>query len=122
VSVLCASVAAGESGPVLVLSGEADLTSAAQLSELISDQLAGGTTHLTIDASELSFMDSMTIRALMLVARALRGLGGGLVLLRPQKPVAEMLTLLGADQVITTRTETRITAEPDDLGHESGTS
>jgi hypothetical protein len=38
---LRASVAAGVSGPVVILSGETDLTSAAQLSALISAQLPG---------------------------------------------------------------------------------
>ncbi len=37
---LKASVAAGESGPVIMLSGEADLTTAAQLSALITAQLS----------------------------------------------------------------------------------
>ena len=41
-SPLTAWVAAGESGPVIVLSGEADLTCAGQLSALITAQLAGG--------------------------------------------------------------------------------
>jgi hypothetical protein len=39
---LRASVAAGVSGPVIVLSGEADLTSAGQLSALITAQLSKG--------------------------------------------------------------------------------
>lgn len=45
---LKASVAAGESGPVIRLSGEADLTTAAQLSAMITAQLSGGTRQLTI--------------------------------------------------------------------------
>ena len=39
---LRASVAAGISGPVVILSGEADLTSVGQLSALITAQLSGG--------------------------------------------------------------------------------
>lgn len=42
VSMLKASVAAGESGPVVTLSGETDLASAGQLSDLLTAQLAGG--------------------------------------------------------------------------------
>ncbi len=66
-------------------------------------QLAGGTRQLTIDASGLRFADSASIRALVLAARTLQGQGGSLVLLRPQPPVARMLELIGADQVITVR-------------------
>ena len=102
---LQASVAAGRSGPVITLSGETDLVSVAELSALISAQLAGGTVELTIDASGLRFADSASIRALMLAARTLRERGGCLVLLHPQRPVAKMLTLMGADQMFTVRGE-----------------
>lgn len=98
-----ASVTAGESGPVIMLAGEADLTRAGQLSALITGQLAEGTRQLTIDASGLRFADSASIRALVLAARTLQQRGGSLVLLRPQPPVARMLALIGADQVITIR-------------------
>jgi len=37
------SVAAGESGQIIMLASEADLTCAGQLSALITGQLAGGT-------------------------------------------------------------------------------
>jgi hypothetical protein len=36
VSTFRASVAAGESGPVIVLTGEVDITNAAELSELVT--------------------------------------------------------------------------------------
>jgi hypothetical protein len=39
------SVSAGERGPLITLSGEADITNAAELSELITAQLSGGTRH-----------------------------------------------------------------------------
>jgi len=102
---LRASVAAGESGPVITLSGEADMATAAQLSAPITALLARGTRYLTIDASELGFADSMSIRILVLAARTLKERGGGLVLVRPQPAVARILELMGADQVITIRGE-----------------
>jgi anti-sigma B factor antagonist len=103
---LTARVAAGESGPVILLSGEADLTTVAQMSALITAQLAGRTRQLTIDVSELWFADSASIRTLVLAARTLRERGGGLVLLRPQRPVARVLALTGAEQMFTIREET----------------
>ena len=96
-----ASVAAGESGPVIMLAGEADLTCGGQLTALISGQLGGGTRQLTIDVSGLRFADSASIRALVLAVRTLSEQGGSLVLLRPQPPVARMLDLIGADHAIT---------------------
>ena len=96
---LGASVADGESGPVITLSGAADLTSAAQLNALITVQLSGGTRHLTIDVSGASFADSAAIRTLVLAARTLKERGGTLVLLHPQPAVARSLTVTGAEQM-----------------------
>ena len=97
------AVAAGQTGPVVHLTGEADVTSAARLSALLTAQLSGGTRQLTIDMSGLRFADSASVRALVLAARTLRERGGTLVLLRPQPQVARVLELLGADQVVTIR-------------------
>ena len=96
---LTASVAAGASGPVVVLSGEADLTSAAQLSALISAQLSDDTRQLTVDVSGLRFADTASIRTLVLAARTLKERGGSLVLLRPQETMSTVLDLLGAAQM-----------------------
>jgi anti-sigma B factor antagonist len=96
---LRALVTAGESGSVIILAGEADLSTAEQLSGLITRQLAGGTRQLTIDVSRLRFADSAAIRTLALAARTLNERGGTLVLLHPQQPVAQVLALTGADQI-----------------------
>jgi anti-sigma B factor antagonist len=97
------SVAAGESGQVITLSGETDLTTVARVTALISGQLPAGTLELTIDVSGLRFADTASIRTLVLVARTLEARGGRLVLLHPQPPVARALALLGADQMLTIR-------------------
>lgn len=96
-----ASVSAGESGPVITLSGEVDLSTLAELSDLITAQLAGGTVHLTTDVSGMSFADSASIRVLMLAAMTLRKRGGDLVLRRPQPALARLLEIMDADHVIT---------------------
>ena len=103
---LRASVEAEESGPVIVLAGEADMTCAGQLGALITGQLAGGTRQLTIDVSGLRFADSASIRTLVLAARTLADRGGSLVLLEPQRSVARVLALMGADRMIMIRGKT----------------
>jgi anti-anti-sigma factor len=113
VSTLRASVSAGESGPVITLSGETDVTTVAELSELVTAQLSGGTLCLTIDASGLSFADSASARVLVLAARTLQQRGGGLVLLRPQRVLAQMLEIMGADQMITIRGQAEARPEPE---------
>jgi stage II sporulation protein AA (anti-sigma F factor antagonist) len=95
------AIAAGERGPVIVLSGETDLTTVPDLSAALTAQLANGARHLTVDAAALMFADSASIRALVLAARALKQRGGGLVLVWPQPAVARVLSLLGVDQMIT---------------------
>jgi len=102
---LRASVAAGISGPVVILSGETDLTSAGQLSALIAAQLSGGTRQLTVEVSGLRFADTASIRTLVLAAKTLKERGGSLVLLRPQPTIARVLDLLGAAQMFTIREE-----------------
>ena len=107
------SVTAGESGPVLMLSGEADLTTVAELRDALTAQLASGARHLTVDLSRLRFADSSVIRALVLAGRTLRGRGGGLELAQPQPAVARALSLLGVDQAIEVRDGTSAGADPE---------
>jgi anti-anti-sigma factor len=118
VSTLRASVSAGESGPLITLAGETDITTIAALTDLVTAQLSGGTLHLTIDASELSFADSASIRVLALAARTLSQRGGALVLLRPHQALARMLEIMGADQLITIRGETELRTGPADEADE----
>jgi anti-sigma B factor antagonist len=106
-------VAADEHGPVLSLSGEADLTTAAELSDALAAQLAGGTPRLTVDLSGLRFADSAVIRELVLAGRKLKERDGGLELANPQPAVARALSLLGVDQAIDVRDGASAGAEPD---------
>jgi anti-anti-sigma factor len=111
-------VAAGASGPVIFLSGETGPGSKAQLSALLTRQLAGGTRHLTVDVSGLRSADPAGLRALVLAAVLLTDRGGGLVLLRPQEPVARALALTGAGHLFTIRGGTP--GEPDSQNGEPG--
>jgi anti-anti-sigma factor len=65
------SASAGADGPVVMLSGEADPTTAAVLREMLAAQLDTGARLVTVDASGLSFLDSVSVRVLVLAARAL---------------------------------------------------
>lgn len=89
------------SDPVLLVAGEADITSAGELRELLVSRTWMLGRRLTIDASELSFIDSWAAQVLVVTAKTLRDRGGELVLLHLQEPVARVLALLGADEVIT---------------------
>ena len=103
VAALRTSASAGADGPVVVLSGEADATAAAQLREMLAAQLETGARRVTVDASGLSFLDSASVRVLVLAARALRGRHGTLVLARPQPVVTRLLEITGADRLLDVR-------------------
>jgi anti-anti-sigma factor len=64
-----------------------------------------------VDAAELTFADSMAIQTLVVAALTLKDRGDRMILLRPQPPVARILALIGADQVITVDGEAKITSE-----------
>ena len=113
VGLLEISEAASASGPVVMLSGEADITTVAELSETLTAQLASATRHLTVDLSGLRFADSSVIRALVLAGRTLKDRGGGLKLAQPQPVVARALSLLGVDQAIEIRDGTSAGADPE---------
>jgi anti-anti-sigma factor len=97
------TVAAGDSGPVVRLSGECDLSVTGQLSDALNAQIAGGQQHLTVDLSGLRFADSACIRVLMKAHLALTDRGGTLELAFPQPIVATVLRLLGVDQRLPVR-------------------
>jgi anti-sigma B factor antagonist len=90
VAALNTSASAGADGPIVALSGEADATTAAELRETLATQLDTGARLVTVDASGLSFLDSASLRVLILAARALRGRHGRLVFARPQPLVARL--------------------------------
>jgi anti-anti-sigma factor len=97
-------VTVGETGPVITLSGEADLSTAAELNEVLNRQVSSGSQHLTVDVSGLSFADSVSVRTLVLAGRAMKDRGGTLELANPQPAVTRLLSLMGVDQMITVRT------------------
>lgn len=101
VSVLPSSGELRASGPVMVLSGEADARSAGELREVLVSELWLGRRRLVTDIAGLRHVDSDSVRVLVVAAKMLRERRGKLVLLHPQPPVARMLELMGADQVIT---------------------
>jgi len=94
---------AGADGPVVVLSGEADTTTATVLREMLAALLDTGARLVIIEAAGLSFLDSASMRVLVLAARALKGRHGRLVLARPQPAVARLLEITGADRLLDVR-------------------
>jgi anti-sigma B factor antagonist len=115
VPLLEVSVTDGQYGPVLALSGEADLTTLGQLNSALDEQIWAGVRLLTVDLSRLRYADSASIAALVQAARTLRGQGGDLELLRPQPSVTRILSLTGVDQALVIRGEGEAVTPPDGM-------
>ena len=106
------SVATGASGPVLVLAGEADFTSITRLDEALTAQVSGRAVQLTIDAANLRYADSASMRTLVMAAMKARTRAGSVTLLDPQPAVARMLDLLCIDEMFSIRHRTAGDAHP----------
>jgi anti-sigma B factor antagonist len=90
----------GETYALIALSGEADVTNSDALRELLDAEVARQPDTLVLDLSGLRFMDSPALHVILLANRALDRLGGVLALAGPREPVAKMLRLTAADQLI----------------------
>jgi anti-anti-sigma factor len=102
-SSLQVSVVSGEAGPILVLAGEADLTSVARLDKILAAQVSGQAVRLTIDATNLRFADTGSVRTLAMAAIKARTGAGSVTLVNPQPPVARILDLLCLDEAFAIR-------------------
>jgi len=78
------------------LSGEVDMAVADGLVEVLQAQLNGGG-DLTLDLSELAFIDSTGIHALIRISQRLGG-DGRLILESPAGGVARVLEIVGIDR------------------------
>jgi anti-sigma B factor antagonist len=88
---------AGNVTKVLV-SGRIDAIGAAEL-ETELRQLTATRTALLVDMAGVAFLASMGLRSLVAGAQAMRG-RGRMVLLSPQRAVAEVLAVSGVDNLI----------------------
>ena len=103
VSLLEVSVAAGASGPVLVLAGEADVTSITRLDEVLTARISGQAVQLTTDATNLRYADSVSVTTLVMAAMEVRTRNGSVTLLNPQPAVARILDVLRAGEMFCIR-------------------
>ena len=91
---------AGEPCTLVELAGEADVTNSDTLREALEAEVAKQPRTLIIDLSGLRFMDSSALHVILRANRAMDRQGGVLALASPREPVAKMLRLTAADQLI----------------------
>ena len=112
-SLLEVSAETGNLGPVIVLAGDADGSSATQLDEVLTAEVSGRTVHLTIDATNLRSVDPATAQTLMLAALIVMVQGGSTVLVNPQEPVLKMLNHTRATEMFSIQNRTPAETAPD---------
>jgi anti-anti-sigma factor len=112
-SLLEVSAETGNLGPVIVLAGDADGSSATQLDEVLTAVVSGRTVHLTIDATNLRSVDPATAQTLMLAALIVMVQGGSTLLVNPQEPVLKVLNHPRATEMFSIQNRTPAETAPD---------
>ena len=82
------------------LTGEADVTNSDALREVLDAEVAKQPRTMIVDLSGLRFMDSSALHVILRANRVMDRQGGVLALASPREPVAKMLRLTAADQLI----------------------
>jgi anti-sigma B factor antagonist len=104
VDLLTASVATAESDgepyTLVELVGEADVTNSDSLRQVLDAEVAKQPRTMIFDLSGLRFMDSSALHVILRASRAMDRQGGIVALACAREPVAKMLRLTAADQMI----------------------
>jgi len=87
-----------DAGPVIHVAGELDLASAPQLSAALSEAGREGADPVTLDLSEVTFIDSSALRALVLAGRELTEKGRVLQIGPRSEMVNRVLSMTSLDQ------------------------
>lgn len=87
-----------EAGQVIFVRGELDLASAPNLSKVLGEAATGGDQPVTLDLSEVTFIDSSALRALVLAGRDLAAKGRTLQIGPRSEMVSRVLTMTSLDQ------------------------
>ena len=82
-------------GCVVVAHGQIDLYSAPSFKEALASAIDGGNVDLVVDLSDVSFMDSTGLGALVGAHKRLDLLGGSLVVVSPDATIKRVFELVG---------------------------
>ena len=93
---------------IIALEGRMDAMTSPEFSSRLDGWIADGVKGFVIDCSQLDYISSAGLRAMLLVAKELQGRGGDLHLAALQETVHTVFTISGFDKIIS------IVATPDD--------
>ena len=89
------TIARLDGGNGLKIAGELDLATSSQLTEALRDASSAG--QVILDLSELTFLDSSGIHAILELARTQNG-NGPVIILNPSYAVTRVFDIIGIDQ------------------------
>lgn len=84
---------------VVAVQGELDVLTAPHLKKVINQALESDTTHLAIDFSETTFIDSTTLGVLIGTLKRLRLAGGSMVLVCNDPAIIKLIQITGLHHV-----------------------
>jgi len=90
---------------VVKLVGELDTSTAAALYEQFAQLSRDGVSHVGLDLSELTFLDSTGISAIVAEHKRAGDLGGELIIFSPPNSIRRLFELTGLTEVLTIRPE-----------------
>lgn len=87
-------------GCTLAVGGELDLATAAQFRTSIGALLGTGCRHVVVDLSEVTFLDSSGLGALVWAAHRMRSAGGEFSVANPNPKILPTLRITGLGHVL----------------------
>jgi anti-anti-sigma factor len=93
------SVTEGSTNTTVALKGRFDFQAHQEFRRTVEGLLRSGHSALTLDLSEVSFIDSSALGMLLLTRESCEKAGGAVVLDRPQEYVEKVLRLCHFDQL-----------------------
>lgn len=85
---------------IVTLSGKVDTTTAPETTRQLKETVLEGGANLALDASGVTFMDSVGLTILVSVLKLAREQGGDLIVLRPSPVVRALLDVTRLDQIL----------------------
>jgi anti-sigma B factor antagonist len=85
--------------PVVAVSGEVDVYSAPALKESLTELFESGVHTVVVDLSDVAFLDSTGLGALVEARTATSDAGGSLSLVCSQERILKLFTITGLDSV-----------------------
>jgi anti-sigma B factor antagonist len=97
---MTATVVSGRPSATVVLGGEIDIVTAPAIRRLLLAAISGGSLHLAVDMSGVTFLGAAGIGVLVAAAHRARETGGSLSLLAPSGQVRRLLGILPLKEIL----------------------